>query len=504
MVVRPPVGLARTSTLRALVVLFVLSACHAHQDVQDTYTETPDARTTADVCSAGTPASTDLRDELAALPCVASVRELASSNDGYRAFDLRFTQLVDHQDANSGTFEQQATLLVRDPSAPVVLYTTGYSDYFGQNLAEPTQLLDANQVVVEHRFFGDSIPDQPDWSQLTIANAADDHHQIIQSLRPLFPGAWITSGASKGGMATVFHRRFWPHDVDGTVAYVAPISFGAPDYRYDAYYQSVGTPECRQALEDLEVEMLTHRRTMLEERATREAQRLGYGYTRVALGPAVESAVASLYWAFWQYAGVSYCGQVPATDATDTAVWNFLQQISPVSDSDDANVAFFQAYTYQAVFQLGYPGTTDPWLDGLLLYGDADYGGTFPVGVSYPTYDPEAMQDIDQWVQSRGDRLVFVYGQWDPWTGGAFTLGDAQDSLKYVVPEGSHYASLRQLPPLEDGSTLGLLSQWTGVTPSLATSRSALPHVEEPRVPPAVLQAWRLRAAERARAGGTP
>ena len=33
-------------------------------------------------------------------------------------------------------------------------------------------------------------------------------------------------------MTAIYHRRFYPDDVDGTVPYVAPISFGAPDLRY--------------------------------------------------------------------------------------------------------------------------------------------------------------------------------------------------------------------------------------------------------------------------------
>ena len=41
-------------------------------------------------------------------------------------------------------------------------------------------------------------------------------------LRPIYGAAWISTGASKGGMTVMYHRRFYPADVDGTVAYVAP------------------------------------------------------------------------------------------------------------------------------------------------------------------------------------------------------------------------------------------------------------------------------------------
>src|SRR6185436_7501028 len=118
------------------------------------------------------------------------------------------------------------------------------------------------------------------------------YHHIVAVLRPILTGAWISEGGSKGGETSVFHRRFWPDDVDGTMAYVAPINLGLPDYRYDAYLDGIGPPACRQALKDLQVELLDHRRAMLEQRAADEAVTASYAYSRVAIAPAVESAVA--------------------------------------------------------------------------------------------------------------------------------------------------------------------------------------------------------------------
>ena len=113
-----------------------------------------------------------------------------------------------------------------------------------------------------------------------------------------------------------FYRRFFPDDVDGTVPYVAPISFGAPDTRYDPFFDTVGTDTCRQAVRDAATEMLAHRRAAMEQRAQQQATDQGYQYTRVLLGPAVESAIDSLEWSFWQYYGITFCTQVPATTAT--------------------------------------------------------------------------------------------------------------------------------------------------------------------------------------------
>jgi len=450
-----------------------------------------------DAASAPDAPSGPLEDQLAALPGVVSVTELTTENAGYRRFDIRMEQPVEAAHPDGATFIQQMTLFHRDAAAPMILLSTGYWNYNGDHLGELAVLLHANQLVVEHRYFGESRPENPDWTKLTIENAAYDHHRISEAFHRIYAAAWLATGASKGGMTSVYHRRFWPDDVDGTVPYVAPISFGAPDNRYDTFVDAIGTAPCRQALQDVEVELLGHRRAMLEQRATAQAESDGLHYTRVAIGPAVEGAVTSLYWAFWQYYGGDFCQYVPATTASDDQMWQVLEYFSPVSDSSDDSIASFDTYYYQASFELGYPGTTDEWLEGLTIYGADDYAGTNPVGVAAPTFRPEAMQDIDGWVQGEAARLLFVYGGWDPWSGGMFALGDATDSLMLTVPMATHGADLTALPAADRDAAMAKLQAWTGVAPDVAAvlgrRLAGAPAPAEPHLPPAVRQALRLR-----------
>jgi hypothetical protein len=291
-------------------------------------------------------------------------------------------------------------------------------------------------------------------------------------------------------MTAIFYRRFFPDDVDGTVPYVAPISFGAPDTRYDPFFDTVGTDACRQAVRDAATEMLAHRRAAMEQRAQQQATDNGYQYTRVLLGPAVESAIESLEWSFWQYYGITVCPQVPATTATDDALWTFLDKISPPSDSDDDSTAAFDAYYYQAYFQLGYPDTAVPYLTAYLMYTDADYIHTLPT--AEPTYDMgAAMHDIDDFVQHQGDKLLFVYGQWDPWVAGKFTLGGATDSLELIQAQGTHNSHITRLAQADRDAAFAKLAAWTGVTPQTSSARVIEPRT--PRMPPAFVRALRAR-----------
>ena len=439
----------------------------------------------------------DILVQLQALPELTSVDERATNQTGYRYFVLQFDQPVDHARPEAGRFSQLATLIHRDAAAPMVLAHTGYGNWYFDFPLEPTRLLAANQLVVEHRFFRASRPagGPDDWAHLTIAQAAADHHRIAGALRPLYEGAWIETGASKGGMTSVYHRRFYPEDVDATLAYVAPISRGAPDYAYEAHLEQLGPPACRAALRALQVELLRDRRAYLIDRATQQAMTRGHSYSRIALPAAVESAVVALEWAFWQFEGGAACPTVPPVDASDAQMWTFLEMVSPVSSSADADLVEFEAYYFQAEAELGYPGTMDEHLGGLLEFGAGAYAGAYPPGVTVPPFAPMAMADIDAWVKAQGDRLLFVYGEWDPWTGSMFELGGATDSLRVIAPLAPHGAAIDDLVPADRDAVLARLEAWTGVTPDRQGDRARRPAAPPAPRPPS---AW-LRLAARAR-----
>jgi len=440
------------------------------------------------------PVSGELLDRLRALPGVTAT-PMPTETAGFTYIVLQFTQPVDHEDPDGQTFQQRVSLLHRDLAGPMIVQTSGYWDYYLDSPVELTRLLTANQISIEHRFFGDSRPDPADWSKLTIKQMADDQHQIITALRSIYDGSFLTTGGSKGGMTAIYHRRFYPDDVDGTVPYVAPQSFGAPDLRYTAFVDTLGPATCRQAVRDVAVELLANRRAMVEAKATEQAAIEDHAYNRVALAPAVETSIVSLEWAFWQYYGVGLCNDVPPPTASDAELWGFLDLVSPPSDNDDTQVAAFDAYYHQAYAQLGYPDTGATYLDPYVRFTDADYAGSLPAAV--PAYDGgAAMRDIDQWVRTEGDRLLFVYGEWDPWTGGRFELGEATDSVSLVQPRGSHGARISRLDDADEITAHAMLAAWSGVTPpSIQANRARPVELErrEPRVPPVMIRALRAR-----------
>jgi hypothetical protein len=407
---------------------------------------------------AGAACQTDIAAELAKIGGLVAT-EASTTLVGYRRFELRFPQPADHSRPDGPGFPQSITLLHRSFDAPVVLETLGYAGGLEDARDEPTVLFGANQIVVEHRFFGTSRPSVEDWSLLTIRQAADDVHRVVETFRRVYRGRWVSAGHSKGGLAAVYHRRFHPDDVHATVAYVAPNSLGAPDPRYLGFVAGVGTETCRRSVENAQRQLLVRRQAML----TRLAGLQGLTFQKIGgRDAALESVALDTPFTFWQYAGVEKCPLVPLAGASDNQLFAFADGVVGFDSASDAFFDAFAAYFVQAATQLGYPALSRANVADLLrATGDHDRG-VLPDGVT-ATYDPSAMPEVASWLSAEGSRILFVYGQWDPWTAGAFDPGGAADTHVFLQPEGTHNALISMLAAGDRNRALAVLERWTGV-----------------------------------------
>ena len=154
--------------------------------------------------------------------------------------EIEFKQPVNHKNPSGEKFTQRVILNHAGYDRPTVVKIEGYGLYT-KDRGELAKLLDANQIIIEHRFFKESKPDSLDWEYLNIWQAATDHHKVIKAFKDLYPGKWVSTGISKGAQATIFHRKFYPEDVHVSVPYVAPLNFSDEDRRVYDFLEKVGT-----------------------------------------------------------------------------------------------------------------------------------------------------------------------------------------------------------------------------------------------------------------------
>ncbi len=414
------------------------------------------------------PVGDDLLDRLHAIPGLTVVEELPVPNlPDARFFSMTYTQPIDHLRPWAGTFEQRVTLLHRDTSKPVVLFTTGYDLPILPFLAEPTRIVEGNQIAVEERFFVPSRPVPTDWSKLNIFQAASDHHRVVKAFRRLYGAPWVSTGHSKGGMTSIYHRRFFPADVVATVAYVAPQdTFDDEDSRYQTFLDHVGNdPACRAALLAVQRQALLRRDEMLAMLSAYAAEN-GFTFTHLDLEQSLESAVLDLYWTFWQYGKQADCPNVPPADAPTADIFKFMDDTVYFGFYTDQGLEPYIPYYYQAATELGSPAAPERDLLDLLHY-PGFFGARAFVPAEIPVrFHPLAMLDIDLWVRLFGRRLLFVYGSNDPWSAEPFELGPGtRDSYVYTVAGGNHGSVIGRLPLSERYEAANRLRAWVNLPP---------------------------------------
>ncbi|MGH3760309.1 S28 family serine protease [Actinophytocola sp.] len=414
----------------------------------------------------GVQAQDDLLDQLEAVPGLTVVSEEPAPAPGYRFFFLTFRQSVDHTNPQGPTFEQRLQLLHRDTSRPMILHTTGYDMPEVAFRSEPTALVDGNQISVEQRFFTPSRPEPADWSKLNIWQAATDHHKIVQALKTIYAAKWISTGASKGGMTSVYHRRFYQRDVDGVVAYVAPNDpNNKQDRAYDDFFASVGsTPACRTALKDLQQEALS-RRTNLVNLYDQYAAENDLSFERVfgSTDKAFEMTVLDTEWAFWQYSSEADCGAVPPRTATDQEIFDFIDSVASFSFYADQGILPYTPYYYQAATQLGWPQPKFSYLKDLLHYPNLYVANSSLPPELRSAHDPWPMTDVDRWVSKDASEMLFVYGSNDPWGAEPFHPSD-KDSYTYTAPGANHGADIEALNPADRAAATATVLRWAGVS----------------------------------------
>jgi hypothetical protein len=154
---------------------------------------------------------------------------------------------------------------------------------------------------------------------------------------------------------------------------------------------------------------------------------------------------------------------VPGTDASDQElVAALFGQIGP---RVGPGVQTELAYNFQAATQLGYQDFAQAHLADLLQY-------EFSVEMAVPdglvvVHDPEPMQDVQAWITTEARQILFIYGEYDPWAGGAFEMGPPERTLRLTAPGANHGAAIRELADADRALALEAVERWTGVRPAI-------------------------------------
>lgn len=401
--------------------------------------------------------SSELYQWLKSLPDI-EVTSIKSDNIFSEAYEIFITQPIDHNNPDGPKFKEQLFLSHIDKEKPMVIDLDGYA--VNNRTTELSRILGCNQIMVEHRYFGESVPAPFDWKYLTIKQAADDHHRIIELFKQYYTGKWITTGISKGGSCAIFHGYFYPDDADASVPYVGPLNLSIDDQRVYEWIKTVSTPECRQKVFNFQ-KLCFEKRDELYPMFLDNADKKNLKYEIVGNEKAYEYAVLEYSFAYWQW-GDGNCDEIPDENSSLDEIWEHLLKNGGVTYFDDSSIEDNYPFFYQCYTEFGYYAYEVDQFKDYIKYADGKTPFFIPPD-SNPTYDPTLLKSISNWASNEAENFIFIYGGNDPWTSPGVCLSGKTNSLKMVLPNGSHASRIKGFSKKDKDLIYSRLESWLGV-----------------------------------------
>ena len=394
-------------------------------------------------------------------------------------------QPIDYNNRTVGTYKQRVIVGFIDFNAPNVIVTEGYGAAYALNpkyREEVSRLLNGNEIFVEHRYFLESTPFIQDdstitpetlnWDYMTAVNEAADLHNVNKLMSNILCGKWAATGISKGGQTAMFYTAYYPEDIEVSIPYVGPLCKGVEDGRHEPFLRNfVGTKQERETIISFQKEFLKRREQIkpLFEKLNKEK---GYTYL-IPLDAVYDFCVLEFPFAFWQWGLKVSTIPNPAT-ASDGEMFNYLCMVSGPDyfAQGGSSAPFF----VQAAKELGYYGyDTKPFKNLLTIKNAKGYLNKLFTPQSQDfKFDKYLYKKIKKFLDTTSNKMIFVYGEYDPWSAVMPIAPIKNETLKrkgkgrenimlFVEPKGSHRARISRLPENDKKHAISTLRKCMGV-----------------------------------------
>lgn len=377
-------------------------------------------------------------------------------------YEIMVRQPINHKDTTNGFFLQRVFVSDKGIENPVVVITEGYNANYAAKptyLNELSSMLDANQICIEHRYFGQSVPEPLNWDNLTVENAVADHHRIIQLFKKYYHSKWISTGISKGGQTAMSHRKFFPDDVDVTVAYVGPLNFSVEDGRHEPYIaHKSGNAKQRKAVLNFQLEAFK-RKTQLLPLLKDYSEEKKYTY-KMPLGEVFDYCVLEYSFSFWQWGNST--DEIPAASASNQEVFDYLMKVASSDYFSEEGIEPTRPFFVQAARELGYYGyDTRKFRRYLSIASAKNYlGKIFLSEDMHIVFEPNTMKELHQFIQQTDSKMMFIYGENDPWSATGVNIPKKENLVKAVLKGGSHRTRINTFPDEQKEKLISILKNW--------------------------------------------
>ncbi len=387
----------------------------------------------------------------------AKITKIKSKDFYTESYQMVLNEPLDHQNIKAGTFNHYIYLSHIGFDKPNILVTEGYNAR--PRTYELSKIFKGNQVQVEYRFYGKSRQDSIPWEYLKNDQAIEDYHQLITKLKTLYTGKWISTGISKGGETVLIYKSKYPNDVDVAAPYVAPIINGQEDPRTENHIKTVGTNKCRGSIFKFQRKVLNNRDSVIYQ-INKYAEKKKMKFIEIPVDEAIEYAVMEFPFSFWQWGGK--CEEIPGEKATSKEMFDYINKIVGIGFYNDKTYYDLLPSYYQHMTELGYYGFDITPVRDLLKVAHQPTNLRFaPKNVDL-TYNPDYIKKVRNYIENYGDKILYIYGEYDTWGACAPNPKLNVDALKMVLKEGSHKTRIKDFSIEDQQKIYDRLQKWLG------------------------------------------
>lgn len=352
-------------------------------------------------------------------------------------YEITIRQPIDHSNPQK-RFNQLIYIGFQEFNAPNVIVTDGYDiDYASKPdySNELTTELKTNLVVIEHRFFGKSIPDSIDWNMLTVKQSADDYHFIKTMLDSILKGKWILTGISKGGQSALSYKMYYPKDIAATVVYGTAVK-NKQTLTSDSALANLSQTSCGKKLSELQYYLFNHKNSLLPYFSEYTSLKK-YDFKPLDNEIVFDYLLLELPFSFWQNG--NDCEKIPDTTSTANDLVSFIIKIVPPRFFTSTNKTRLEPAFYMFYHELGYYEYN---VESFKIYlKQKDYSNRYfaPQGIPIQ-FDNTYQKTLSGFIKNNISDIFFIYGQNDPWA--------LQTTVKeniFIVKAGSHKSRIADL-----------------------------------------------------------
>ena len=443
------------------------------------------------------------QEQLEAIDGISDIT-VEKTKNGTDAYHFFVDQLIDHNNPGKGTFKQRVAMTYKGAGHTTVLYTEGYMmGSNGKNIrwTDLYDQYDANTIEVEHRYFGESLPEpieNVNYTYLNCEQAAEDLHHVVALIKKnkVCTGKWMATGVSKSGINTALYAYFSEKkgydDIDVYVPFCAPFLLEIDSKNIGTYIiteagKSTGIHDKINAIPQkmLQQPMRDKLIELVWEKDGKMLELTKYIVLRAMLGPDAEideadvmpllhkSIIITRIYNYYNnlFGKLAY---VPASKLKD--------YIPDPETADAATLDWFTNATYEDINKMmtEKAGTRAEYTDEELVeqrkedpnfpyyiqtyreLGNYQFDFSAIAGNGYITeqdiintysktnnkvnlarfvkqFSNQTTKDfLDNFLPKTSKKMVFVYCENDPWTGGAIPDSDNPNVVKFVSPGGGH------------------------------------------------------------------